>query len=57
MSKLFDSPGKTVSKKDDPSVVRIDFDVNEMGARKSWLNRINARHSDSLTIKHVGKGG
>ena len=50
---IFQDSTKSIPKSD-PRVVRIDFDKNDIGARKSHIS--GALHKNDYDIKHVKEG-
>ena len=54
MSKVFNSPGKSIPKGDgDKNVIRVGLDKSDLGARKSHLSGIKAKSPESMSIRHV----
>lgn len=54
MSKVFNSPGKSIPKGDgDRNVIRVGLDKSDLGARKSFLSGIKAKAPSDMSIRHV----
>lgn len=51
---IFHNPATSIPKSD-PKLIRIDFDVEETGARKSHTKGLHKRNG--LVINHVGGKG
>jgi hypothetical protein len=55
MTNIFQNPTKTVPKKADAQIVRVDMEELQIGGRKSHLP--NQMKSEAMTVQHVTNAG
>jgi len=55
MTNIFQNPTKTIPKKVDAQIVRVDMEEQQIGGRKSHLP--NQMKSEAMTVQHVTNAG